>query len=56
MTSVFHKLGNSILGTTNLSFKTQAKPHRKHFGINPHSVAASHKRTKKELKMDVSKN
>ena len=55
MASVFYKLGSSILGTTNLSFKTQAKSHHQKFGINPHSTTATHKRMKKELKMDVSK-
>ena len=55
MASVFYKLGSSIIGTTDLSFKTQAKSHRKHFGINSHSAAATHKRTKKELKIHVSK-
>ena len=55
MASMFHKLGSFILGTTNLSFKTQAKSYRHHFGINPHSTAVTHMRMKKELKMDASK-
>ena len=55
MASVFYKLGSSIIGTTGLSFKTQAKLCRQHFGINPHSTAVTHMRIKKELKMDVSK-
>ena len=37
MASQYYKLGSTITGTTGLSFKTQAKAFKQHFGVTPHT-------------------
>ena len=53
MASVFYKMGSTITGASGLSFKTQIKAFRTHFGVNPHVCNVIYKKIKTEFNVVV---
>jgi len=53
MASQYYKLGSTITGTTGLSFKTQAKSFKQHFGVTPHTCNVIAQKLKSQFNYTV---
>ena len=55
MATAFYKLGEKITGNTGLSFRTQSKSFKTHFGVNPHTCLVIYEKIKTQLSVVISR-
>ena len=55
MATAFYKLGGKITGNTGLSFRTQSKSFKTHFGVNPHTCLVIYEKIKTQFSVVISR-